>query len=104
VTDLTGTVVGVYATVHTDVGDLTTEPPSHIEIDCELMILSLPVTATRDAVMHSQTLHFGAVIVTTEFHPPIALRAGDRVEIKQPLAWSGLQAGGPMPSWHEVPA
>jgi hypothetical protein len=93
------TVVGVYGTVHTDVGDFETAGPERIEIDCEMISFYLPIIERFDGTIRTFTLHFGTTTVEVPMSRGQRIRKHDNAIVVMPVAMAQMTPGGPLPEW-----
>lgn len=59
-------VTGVYATFHTDKGNVDTGPPRAIVIDCELLQFQFSIDVPFTSKVTGETLHLGVHAVALE--------------------------------------
>ena len=89
----TGNVVGVYAIVRTDTGDLyRTDEPYRVDIAGSIFRLYLHVKGdgTFSGKLIDSTLYLGNRRVTTNFNPPVPIHRGDVVTVVQDVDIEGL--------------
>lgn len=94
-------VTGIYGTVHTSEGDVDTDSPYRVEVDCELITFYLPIDPVPfDATFDKHTLHFGILSVTTSISRTQRIRKGDRLTVVQSVTMLGLShTPGELPEW-----
>lgn len=97
---ISATIVGVYGTVHSDVGDFDTSFPTHIDIDCEMIRFSLPVPVRFTGVARSFTFYFGTTNTVVRFNPPVRIAQNERITVVMPVSIGLLEpTNRPEPEW-----
>lgn len=97
---ISATVVGVYGTVHADVGDFDTTFPTHIDIDCEMIRFNLPVPVRFTGELRTFTFYFGTTNTLVTFNPPVRVTRHDQVTVVMPVAMDKLvPVNRPEPGW-----
>lgn len=93
------TIIGVYGTAHTSIGDMDSGPPTSVSIDCEITTFVFPLDiADCDYSIETFTVHFGTHWVNVPVFPVMQIRKGDFASVIQPIGMDGLSYG-PKPGW-----
>jgi hypothetical protein len=90
-------VTGVYGTIHTTGGNLITEGPERIAIDCEMILFYLPVNNLPfSGTITTFTLHFGTTPVEVAVPGATKFRKGDKLTVVMPVSMAEMVAEHPV--------